>query len=82
MFFPGSHLGPVPVEIQANPLPQVIRGNGSSVCPVSGFLIKTKGFSFYFACVLSEKSLIIGRFGSAKELFKKFKKYSALLKHI
>lgn len=71
MFFAGIDLGPVNVETQANSFSQVIRGNGPSICPVSGFLIRTKGFSFNFACVLLEKCLKTGGSGSAKELFKK-----------
>lgn len=79
MFLAGTHLGPAPVETQAYPLPQVTSGNGPSICPVSGFLIKTGGFSSNFACVLFEKCTKIGGLGSANELFKKLKTYKALL---
>lgn len=55
MFFAGTHCGPAPVETQVNPFPQIISQKRPSICPVSGFLIKTAGFSFNFACVLFEK---------------------------
>lgn len=71
-----SHFLSVAVEVV---LPQVISGNGPSICPVSEFLIKTGGFSFNFACVLFEKCLKIGGLCSANELFKKLKTYKALL---
>lgn len=41
MFFDGIHFGPELVETQAYPLPQVISRHGPSICPLSGFLIKT-----------------------------------------
>lgn len=72
-FFTGIHLGPEPAEIQANLLPQVIRGNGPSIYSVSGCLIKTGGFLKIFPRVLLEKCLKTGRSGSAKELLKNYK---------
>lgn len=38
---------------------------------VSGILIRTRGLSVNFACVLLEKCLMIDGSGSAKEQFKK-----------
>lgn len=52
MFLAGGHLGPVPVETQANPLPQLIRENGPSICPVLVFL-----FVFFFEAHLMMQML-------------------------
>lgn len=70
IFLADIHLDLPPVDTQANPFPQLTRGKGPEMYPVSGSFRNTGGFSLTLTWVVLLKCLKISGTISMKELLK------------